>query len=108
MKGDLLGWLIGCGPGSPTTVISHQRARESASCSVHEAVCLCGPNLAMKARNIPGEVLVGNPKKPSLILKKEHNNKTDELARRKGKQAESKVSIFHSLSPGTIRRYQSH
>lgn len=53
-------------------------------------------------------MLIGNPKKLVLVLEKECSNKTDELARKKGKQAESKVPIVHSFSVGVPSEDGTH
>lgn len=53
-------------------------------------------------------MLIGNPKKLVLVLEKKCSNKTDEPARRKGKQAESKVSIVHSFSAGVPSEGATH
>ena len=37
---DLLEWLTGCGPVSPTMAIFQWKVQDFSSCSVYEAVCL--------------------------------------------------------------------
>lgn len=57
------------------------------------------PDLAPRSWRIAGELLV-----LTLVMKR-HSNRVDEFANeREGKQAKTKVCLFHTFSPATTRR----
>lgn len=57
LKGELLDCFTGCDLGSSAMVVSHWRGQELGSCSIYKAGCPSGPNMELKAWNIPREML---------------------------------------------------